>query len=132
MKKIVLVHPPAVVDDSDPGAAHVRPTSEENSILTRPACCRRTSGNQFSRIFGDGGPARNDDLYGMVQLNGNFNSVTGNHFSFSVPPENVMPAGAAPTIVLVKGALRISAWSGSASVGPGSSQGVGKVVVSGC
>ncbi|GAB7005554.1 hypothetical protein JCM18899A_30270 [Nocardioides sp. AN3] len=61
------------------------------------------SGNHFRRIFGDGGPARNDDLYGMVQLNGNDNSVTSNTFSFNVPAANVVPAGATPTVVLVKG-----------------------------
>lgn len=58
--------------------------------------------NQFSRIFGDGGPARNDDLYGMVQIFGNENSVTANSFSLNVPVGNVVPAGAVPTIVLVK------------------------------
>jgi inulin fructotransferase (DFA-I-forming) len=61
------------------------------------------SANQFRRQFGDGGPARNDDLYGMVQVNGNFNSVTANSFSFAVPSADIVPAGAAPTIVLVKG-----------------------------
>ena len=61
------------------------------------------SGNHFRRIYGDGGPARNDDLYGMVQLNGNSNSVTANTFSFSVPSANIVPSGATPTVVLVKG-----------------------------
>jgi inulin fructotransferase (DFA-I-forming) len=60
------------------------------------------SANHFRRIFGDGGPARNDDLFGMVQLNGDANAVTSNHFSFSVPAANVVPAGAPPTVVLVK------------------------------
>jgi len=64
------------------------------------------SGNHFRRIFGDGGPARNDDLYGMVQLNGNDNSVTANTFSFDVPAANIVPAGATPTVVLVKGGAR--------------------------
>lgn len=61
------------------------------------------SGNHFRRIFGDGGPARNDDLYGMVQVNGNSNSVTANSFSFNVPSANIVPSGATPTVVLVKG-----------------------------
>lgn len=64
------------------------------------------SANQFSRIFGDGGPARNDDLFGMVQVNGNENSVTANSFSFNVPPSNIVPSGATPTIILVKGGDR--------------------------
>lgn len=64
------------------------------------------TGNHFRRIFGDGGPARNDDLYGMVQLNGNDNAVTSNTFSFDVPSGNIVPSGATPTVVLVKGGAR--------------------------
>lgn len=61
------------------------------------------SANQFTRIYGDGVQTTYDDLYGMVQLNGNGNSVISNHFSFSVPRQNIIPAGADPTVVLVKG-----------------------------
>jgi inulin fructotransferase (DFA-I-forming) len=64
------------------------------------------SGNHFRRIFGDGGPARNDDLYGMVHLNGNDNSVTANTFSFDVPAGSIVPSGATPTVVLVRGGAR--------------------------
>lgn len=64
------------------------------------------SGNAFRRRFGDGGPARNDDLYGMVHLNGNDNSVTANSFSFDVPANEIVPSGATPTVVLVKGGAR--------------------------
>ncbi|TGN64128.1 right-handed parallel beta-helix repeat-containing protein [Nocardioides eburneiflavus] len=64
------------------------------------------SGNHFRRIFGDGGPARNDDLYGMVHLNGNDNSVTANMFSFDVPAGSIVPSGATPTVVLVRGGTR--------------------------
>lgn len=64
------------------------------------------SGNAFRRRFGDGGPARNDDLYGMIHLNGNDNSVTANSFSFDVPANEIVPSGATPTVVLVKGGAR--------------------------
>lgn len=64
------------------------------------------SANHFRRRFGDGGPARNDDLYGMIHLNGNDNSVTANAFSFDVPPAEIVPSGATPTVVLVKGGAR--------------------------
>lgn len=64
------------------------------------------SGNHFRRRFGDGGPARNDDLYGMIHLNGNDNSVTSNAFSFDVPAAEIVPSGATPTVVLVKGGAR--------------------------
>lgn len=76
-------------------------------IVHETACHEQLiSGNHFRRIFGDGGPARNDDLYGMVQLNGNDNAVMSNTFSFEVPPANIVPLGATPTVVLVKGGAR--------------------------
>lgn len=43
-----------------------------------------------------------DDLFGLVHVNGSGNTVTGNHFSFDVPPASIVPAGAIPTIVLVR------------------------------
>ena len=61
------------------------------------------SSTSSAAIFGDGGPARNDDLYGMVQLNGNGNSVTSKLLSFNMPPANLNPPGATPTMILVKG-----------------------------
>ena len=61
-------------------------SSFSGMIVHETACHEQLiSGNHFRRIFGDGGPARNDDLYGMVHLNGNDNSVTANTFSFDVP-----------------------------------------------
>ncbi|MET3905650.1 NosD domain-containing protein [Paenarthrobacter sp. 4246] len=42
-----------------------------------------------------------DDLYGLVHIAGSNNTVTGNHFSYDVPSGSVVPAGQAPTIVLV-------------------------------
>ena len=47
-------------------------------------------------------PHPQDDLFGLVQLNGSGNTVVSNHFSFDVPSGNVLPAGAKPTMVLVK------------------------------
>jgi inulin fructotransferase (DFA-I-forming) len=64
------------------------------------------SSNHFRRIFGDGGPARNDDLFGMVHLDGDDNAVSANLFSFAVGSADVVPAGATPTVVLVKGGAR--------------------------
>ncbi|GAA1715871.1 hypothetical protein GCM10009745_75420 [Kribbella yunnanensis] len=43
-----------------------------------------------------------DDLNGLVHLNGSGNTVVGNHFSYDVPPANITPSGATPTMVLVK------------------------------
>ncbi|KAA1397740.1 NosD domain-containing protein [Aeromicrobium ginsengisoli] len=78
--------------------------SNFSGMIVQEASCHEhlISGNHFRRIFGDGGPARNDDLYGMVQLNGNDNSVTANTFSFDVPTAEILPSGATPTVVLVK------------------------------
>ena len=61
------------------------------------------SANHFRRIYGDGTSTAHDDLYGMMQVNGNGNAVSANHFSFNVPPANITPSGASPTIVLVRG-----------------------------
>lgn len=47
-------------------------------------------------------PNPQDDLFGLVQLNGSGNTVAGNHFSFDVPSANIVPSGATPTLVLVK------------------------------
>lgn len=43
-----------------------------------------------------------DDLFGLVHINGSGNTVVSNHFSFDVPPANILPSGATPTMVLVK------------------------------
>lgn len=43
-----------------------------------------------------------DDLFGLVHVVGDGNTITGNHFSFDVPAANVVPIGATPTLVLVK------------------------------
>jgi len=43
-----------------------------------------------------------DDLFGLVHINGSGNTITGNHFSFDVPAASIVPAGATPTLVLVK------------------------------
>jgi inulin fructotransferase (DFA-I-forming) len=82
--------------------------SNFSGIIVHETPCHEQliSSNHFRRIFGDGGPARNDDLYGMVHINGNDNSVTSNTFSFDVPAANIVPSGATPTVVLVKGGAR--------------------------
>ncbi|WP_137991533.1 right-handed parallel beta-helix repeat-containing protein [Streptomyces vilmorinianum] len=60
------------------------------------------SANHFRRVHGDGSSTRYDDLYGLVHIEGGNNAVTANHFSYDVPPANITPAGAAPTIILVR------------------------------
>lgn len=47
-------------------------------------------------------PNPQDDLFGLVHINGSGNTIVGNHFSFDVPSGNIVPAGATPTLVLVK------------------------------
>ncbi|KRE76677.1 NosD domain-containing protein [Arthrobacter sp. Soil761] len=58
--------------------------------------------NHFRRVSGDGTSTRFDDLFGLVHIEGNNNMVTGNMFSFNVPASSISPAGATPTIILVK------------------------------
>lgn len=60
------------------------------------------SSNHFRRVYGDGVSTRFDDLFGLVHIAGNKNTLTSNQFSFSVPAENITPQGSDPTIVLVK------------------------------
>jgi inulin fructotransferase (DFA-I-forming) len=43
-----------------------------------------------------------DDLFGLVHINGNGNTVSSNHFTFDVTSGNVLPSGATPTLILVK------------------------------
>ncbi|POX56266.1 fructotransferase [Streptomyces sp. Ru71] len=64
------------------------------------------SGNHFRRVYGDGTSTRFDDLYGLVHLSGDDNAVIANQFSYSVPPQNISPAGSDPTIILVAGGAR--------------------------
>lgn len=47
-------------------------------------------------------PNPEDDLFGLVHINGSGNTIVGNHFSFDVPSGNIVPSGATPTLVLVK------------------------------
>ncbi|MDI2033374.1 NosD domain-containing protein [Paenarthrobacter nitroguajacolicus] len=44
-----------------------------------------------------------DDLYGVLHVAGDNNLVSNNLFAYDVPPAQVVPAGAQPTIVLVAG-----------------------------
>lgn len=82
--------------------------SNFSGMIVQETTCHEhlISGNHFRRIFGDGGPAPQDDLFGMVHLNGNDNAVSSNFFSFSVPSGSIVPSGATPTIVLVKSGTR--------------------------
>lgn len=40
-----------------------------------------------------------DDLYGLVCINGNHNTVTANHFSEIIDLENITPTGVSPVII---------------------------------
>ncbi|MCM0725776.1 hypothetical protein NB814_08670 [Latilactobacillus curvatus] len=45
-----------------------------------------------------------DDLFGLLTIEGNHNSIIGNHFSEILDQENIKPLGAKPVIIrLVKG-----------------------------
>jgi inulin fructotransferase (DFA-I-forming) len=82
--------------------------SNFSGMIVQETTCHEhlISANHFRRIHGDGGPALNDDLLGMVHLNGNDNAVTSNFFSFNVAAGDVVPSGATPTVVLVKSGAR--------------------------
>lgn len=47
-------------------------------------------------------PHPQDDLFGLVHVRGSGNTIVSNHFSFDVPGNTITPAGAKPTIVLVR------------------------------
>jgi inulin fructotransferase (DFA-I-forming) len=47
-------------------------------------------------------PHPQDDLFGLVHVRGSGNTIVSNHFSFDVPSNTITPAGAKPTIVLVR------------------------------
>lgn len=42
-----------------------------------------------------------DDLYGLLYINGNNNSILANHFSKVVDSKNIKPAGATPVIIRI-------------------------------
>ena len=42
-----------------------------------------------------------DDLYGLLHINGNYNSVIANHISESISMESIKPSGAKPVIIRV-------------------------------
>jgi len=77
-------------------------------ITTEGACHNNLIGsnhflrNRESFVPFQSVPNPQDDLFGLVQLNGDGNTVVGNHFSFDVPTANIVPSGATPTLVLVK------------------------------
>ena len=77
-------------------------------ITTEGACHNNLIGsNHFFRTLEtfpafQSVPHPQDDLFGLVQLNGSGNTVVGNHFSFDVPAADILPSGATPTLVLVK------------------------------
>lgn len=80
-----------------PGMVILEPGSEENLI----------SSNQFLRTDTESSIDNGkDDYFGMVHLNGSNNTVSANHFSYRVASQFIRPAGAVPTIVLVKGGTR--------------------------
>jgi inulin fructotransferase (DFA-I-forming) len=77
-------------------------------VVFEGACSENLIGsNHFFRQPETYGPFQSsgngrDDLFGIVQVGGDGNSVIGNHISFDVPTSAVSPSGATPTIVLVK------------------------------
>ena len=78
-------------------------------MLTMEGTCTENliSANHFYRQPETWGPMQSynngvDDLFGLLQLNGNNNTVTANHFSYDVPAGSINPGGATPTIILFK------------------------------
>ncbi|MEU5156385.1 NosD domain-containing protein [Glycomyces sp. NPDC021274] len=83
--------------------------SFSSGMVTLEDVCRNNliGANHFLRNRESFGPFQSvplttDDLFGLVHINGGGNSVTGNHFSYDVPPASITPSGAVPTLVLVK------------------------------
>lgn len=58
--------------------------------------------NHFRRVYGDGTSDRFDDLFGLIRIEGDNNTVTSNAFSFDVAAENITPEGSDPTIIHVE------------------------------
>lgn len=80
-----------------PGTITLEGDSKENLI----------SGNMFERQVETYGPFIGvgnglDDDFGVVQINGDGNTVTSNHATLIIPPDQVHPAGATPAIFRVK------------------------------
>ncbi|WP_295119657.1 NosD domain-containing protein [uncultured Leifsonia sp.] len=78
-------------------------------VVTLAGNCKENliSGNHFYRQPETFGPLTGynnglDDLFGLVQLNGDNNALIANHFSYNVPSGSITPSGATPTMVLVK------------------------------
>ncbi|MXS75628.1 fructotransferase [Microbacterium sp. CSI-V] len=72
-------------------------TCDNNLISSNHFLRNRESFPPFQSV-----PAPQDDLFGLIHVRGSGNTVVTNHFSFDVPPANVLPSGAVPTMVLVK------------------------------
>lgn len=80
-----------------PGMVILEAGSDENLI----------SSNQFFRTDTESSINNGkDDYFGLLHLNGNNNTVTANHFSYGVATQFIRPAGAVPTIVLVRSGTR--------------------------
>lgn len=95
--RLVDVHRSSITGNkfvsSWPGMIILDDGSDENLIAS----------NQFRRVDTESSIDNGlDDYFGMVQLSGNGNAVTANHFSYSVATGFIRPSGATPTIVLVK------------------------------
>lgn len=43
-----------------------------------------------------------DDLFGLIQVSGNNNSIIGNHVSYNVGAAAIRPSGATPSMILIK------------------------------
>lgn len=78
-------------------------------VLERNCSENLVSSNHFYRSCEPWEPLKEygsgrDDLYGLVSVSGNNNSVTANHFSEIMDTENITPAGVRPVIIhLVSG-----------------------------
>lgn len=77
-------------------------------ILENGASENMISSNHFLRDIEPWKPMQHhnnglDDLFGLLSIDGNYNSVIGNHFSEVVDLEYVIPTNAIPVIINIKG-----------------------------
>ena len=73
-------------------------------VLEKNCSKNLISSNHFYRSCEPWAPLKDydnglDDLYGLVYISGNNNTVTANHFSEIIDAENITPEGASPVII---------------------------------
>lgn len=75
-------------------------------VFSRECSENLVSSNHFLRDYEPWAPLQErnnglDDLYGLLHINGNNNSVIGNHFSAIIDTKYITPSGATPVIIRI-------------------------------